>query len=327
MSVHLLNIGILSLRSEGKKAAGRYRPRVPPTFAAALGQGFRAAAREPWLVPVGAVVAWGRRAALWPALAVLAAVLGRAAASAMAKAPLDPTAPFRGALVALASPRLDALVAGLALAGVLLGAALRVAWLSGALPTLGLALSGAPRAPRFAAGVAYGLPRVLAAAVLGLAAEIAAGGFGAALAIAALRVAAGSPRSGAAPIAAACALALVLALFVPLVASVAADVAVARAALRGEGPARAFAGAVRRLLVRPGSLVLAGIAFALVGIAARLSVEGLGGAMLGFAVGAPAALLLGPELMLGALTAFVASALDVWWLATVASFACGGSPD
>ncbi|HEY6001792.1 MAG TPA: hypothetical protein VIV57_02880, partial [Anaeromyxobacter sp.] len=81
------------------------------------------------------------------------------------------------------------------------------------------------------------------------------------------------------------------------------------------------------LLARPGSLVLAGLAFALAGVAARLSVEGLGGAMLGFARGAPASLLLGPQLMLGALAAFAAAALDVWWLATVASFACGGGSD
>lgn len=301
---------------------------MPPTFAAALGQGFRAAAREAWLVPVGAVVAAVRRAALWPAFAVLAAVVVRAAAAELRQSPLDLAAPFRGALVALGSPRLEALVAGLALAGLLLGAALRVAWLSGALPALGLALSGAPRAPRFASGVAYGLARVLAAALLGLAAEIASAAFGATLAIAALRTAARLARTGAGPaIAAACALALALAVAVPFVASVASDAAVARAAVRGEGPARAFAGAVRRLLARPGSLVLAGIAFALAGVAARLSVEGLGGAMLGFASDAPPSLLFGPELMLGALAAFVAAALDVWWLATVAAFACGGSGD
>jgi hypothetical protein len=304
---------------------------VPPTFAAALGQGVRAAAREAWLVPVGAVVAAVRRAALWPAFAVLGTVLLRAAVSALAEAPLDPAAPFRGALVALASTRLEALVAGLALAGVLLGAALRVAWLSGAIPALGLALAGAPRAPRFAAGVAYGLPRVLAAAALGVAAEIGAGAFGVTLAVAALRTAARLPETGAvhavSAVAAACALALVLALAVPIVASVAADAAVARAALRGEGPARAFAGAVRRLLARPGSLVLGGLAFALAGVAARLSVEAMGGAMLGFASGAPPSLLFGPQLMLGALAAFAAAALDVWWLATVASFACGGGRD
>jgi hypothetical protein len=301
---------------------------VPPRFAAAVGQGLRAALREAWLVPVGAVVSFARRAALWPAFAVLGAVVLRAAASSLAASPLDPVAPVRGALLALASPRLEALVLGLALAGALLAAALRVAWLSGALPTLGLALSGAPRAPRFATGIAYGLPRVLAAAVLGLVAETGAAAFAATLGIAALGTAARLPRTGAGPaVAAACSFALVLATAVLVLASVAADAAVARAALRGEGPARALAGAVRRLLARPGSLVLAALVFAAAGVVAGLSVEGVGGAILGFARGVSPSLLVGPNLMLRALAALVAAALDVWWLATVASLVCGGNAD
>jgi hypothetical protein len=321
----VLNIGILALRSEGKKAVARYRPPVPPTFASAVGQGFRAAAREAWLVPVGAVVAAARRLAPWPALAVVAAAVLRAAAAAARAAPLDPAAVAGSALAALASPRVQALAAGLALAGLLLSAALRVAWLSGALPTLGHALSRAPRAPRFAAGVAYGTPRVLAAALLGLAAEAGAGGFAVTLAIAALEVAARLPRGAARPaIAAACALVLVIAAAAAVLASAAADAAIARAAILGEGPARAFAGAARRLLARPASLALAVLAFAAAGALAPLSVQSLGGAVLGFARGAPGAVLLGPNLMIGAVAALVAAAVDVWWLATIGALACGG---
>jgi hypothetical protein len=329
-----LNVGILPLCSEGKDSDGPLpSPPVPPTFAAAVGQGLRAAVREAWLVPVGAVLGVARRAALWPAFAVLAAVVLRAAVSSLVPAtPLDPAAPLRGALggalLALASPRLHALLAGLALSGALLGAAVRVAWLSGALPTLGLALSGAPRAPRFASGVAYGLPRVLAAASLGLVAELGAAAFAGTLALAALRVATRLPRAGAAPaIAAACALVLVIAAAAPIVAGAAADAAVARAALRGEGAARAFAGAVRRLVARPGSFVLAALGFTVAAFVAPLSLEGVGSAVLGFAGDAPAALLAGPHLMLRALAALVAAALDVWWLATVAALACGGDGD
>jgi hypothetical protein len=298
---------------------------VPPTFASAVGQGFRAAAREAWLVPVGAVVGLARRFAFWPALAVVAAAVLRGAAPGPGAAPLDPAALVGGALRALASPRLHALAAGLALAGLLLSAALRIAWLSGALPTLGLALSRAPRAPRFAAGVAYGAPRVLTAALLGLVAEAGAGGFGVTLAIAALAAAARLPRGAAGPaVAAACALALVLAAAAPVVASAAADAAVARAAVLGEGPARAFAGATRRLLARPASLVVAALVFALAAALAPLSVQGLGGAVLGFARGVPSVVLIGPNLMIGALAAGVAAAVDVWWLATIAALACGG---
>jgi hypothetical protein len=326
MSGHLLNIGILCRRSEGKKPRGRYRPRVPPTFASAVGQGLRAGLREAWLVPVGAVVGVARRFALWPALAVAVAAVLRAAAAGLRAAPLDPAAPVGSALLALASPRLHALLAGLALAGLLLSGALRVAWLSGALPTLGLALSRAPPAPRFAAGVAYGTPRVLAAALLGLAAEAGAAGFGVALALAAVRVASRLPRGGAGiAVAAACALALALAAAAPVVASAAADAAIARAAIRGEGPARAFAGAARRLLARPGSIVLAALAFGLAAALAPLSVEGLGNAILGFARGAPAAVLVGPNAVVGALAAGAAAAVDVWWLATIAALSCGGA--
>ncbi|HET7826055.1 MAG TPA: hypothetical protein VFK90_12020 [Anaeromyxobacter sp.] len=302
---------------------------MPPTFASAAGQAFRAAAHEAWLVPIGAVVGVARRLALWPALAVLAAAVVRAVLAALRASPFDPTSAARGALLALASPRVQAAAAGLALAGVLLSGALRVAWVAGALPALGLALSGAPRAPRFAAGVAYGTPRVLATALLGLAAEAGAFGFSVTLAVAAVEAAARLPRGAAGPaVAAACALALVLAAAAPLLASAASDAAVARAAIGGEGPARAFAGAARRLLARPASLVLAALAFGLAGVLAPLSVEGVGGVVLGFAQGVPRAVLVGPNLMVGGLAALAAAAVDVWWLATIAALACGGSdPD
>jgi hypothetical protein len=301
---------------------------VPPTFAAAAGQGFRAALREAWLVPVGALVAGARRLAFWPAAAVLALIVVRAARAAAAETPFDPWAPLRGALVALGSTRVDALVMGLALAGLLVAMALRVAWVAGAVPTLGLALSGAPRAPRFAAGVAYRLPAVLAAAVVALLAEVAAIGFGATMALAALRVAGGitSGVGGAMLLAGACAFALTLSVAVPLVTGVVADVAVARAALRGEGPARAFAASARRLARRPATFAFGGLVVLAAGAIAPLSIQGLGSVMLGFARGVPPSLLAGPNLMLAALAVGVAAAVDVWWLATVASLAESGEP-
>ena len=300
---------------------------MPPTFAVAVGQGLLAVTRELWLVPAGALVAAMRRAAAWPALAVLGAVVVRAALAAAAAHPGDPTAPAGGVLVALESPRVGALVLGLALAGALLAGALRVAWLSGALPTLGPALAGAPRSPRFAAGIAYGLPSVLAAAALGLAAEAGAALFGLTLVLAVLRVAARvfvAPLPAPALVAAAGALALTLAAAAPLAAGALTDAAVARAALLGEGPSRAFAGALRRFLARPGAFLLSAGVFAAAGALGPLSIEGLGGAVLGFARGVGPLLLFGPDLMVGALALGVAAAVDLWWLGAVASLACGG---
>jgi hypothetical protein len=323
MGDHLLNIGILTRRSEGKKADARYRRRVPPSLASALGLGFRAVAREGWLVPAGAAVAAARRAALWPAWAVLWAVLVRAALLAFRAHPLDPGAPLGGALAALASPRLLGLVAGLWLSGALLGAALRVAWLSGVLATLGGAMAGAP-GPRFAAAAAWGFPRVLAAAALALVADLAGGLFGWTLMLGALAVSVhAAGQGGGILLAAAVALALTLALAVPVALGALGDAAVARAALRAEGPGAAFAAAVRRLLARPGTFVLAAFGFALAASIAPASVEALAGAATGFARGADPVVLLGPHLVVAAVALLVAAALDLLRLGTFAALACG----
>lgn len=289
-----------------------------------MAQGFRAVAREPWLAALGALVAGVRRAALWPAWVVLGGVLARTAVASFSAHPLDPAAFAGGILAALGSPRLLALVLGLWLAGALAGAALRVGWLSGALPTLGAALAGLPPGPRFAAGLVHGFPRVLAAAALGLAADVGASAFSATLAIAAL--AATVPGAGGPPswlLAAAAAFALTLAVAVPVAMGGLADAAVARAALRGEGPGVAFAGAVRRFLLRPGAFVLAALAFGAAAALAPLSVETAGRLALGFGRAAGPLVLLGPHLMLAVAALAVAAAIDLWWLGTIAALACG----
>jgi hypothetical protein len=298
---------------------------VPPSLPAALGLGLRALLREPWLVPVGAVVAGVRRAAVWPALAVLWIVLSRAALGALAERPLDPAAPFEAAMAALRAPRLVALVAGLWLAGALLAAALRVAWLAGALPTLGGAMAGAAGTPRFARGVAFGFPAVLATAALALAAETAAALFSATLVLAALRVTAhAAGAGGGAALAAAVALAGAVAAAVPVAVGAVSDAAVARAALRLEGPGRAFAASTRRFLARPGTFVLAALALGLAAAAGPAAVEAAGGVATAFAGDAPPLVLLGPNLMLAAGALAVAAALDLLWLATVSALACAG---
>jgi hypothetical protein len=100
-----------------------------------------------------------------------------------------------------------------------------------------------------------------------------------------------------------------------------ADAAVARAALRGEGPACAFAAGASRFLARPGTFVLAALAFGIVGSLAPVAIETGGGLLTGFAEGSAAALALGPNLMLALLATVVAAGLDLAWLGTVAALA------
>src|SRR5207244_2550419 len=113
---------------------------------------------------------------------------------ALAESPLDLyAAAERGLQVALA-PRPAAIAAGLGLAGALLGGALRVAYLAGALPTLGRRI-GADAGPAFATGMTFRFPRVLGAALLGLFAQVAALLFASTLAVATVLVSIGASGS------------------------------------------------------------------------------------------------------------------------------------
>ncbi|ACG73376.1 conserved hypothetical protein [Anaeromyxobacter sp. K] len=298
---------------------------MPPTLGSALSLGVRALFREAWLVAPGLAVAGLRRALGWPALAFAWAILAEAAFQTARAAPLDPFAPVRGMAAVAGAPRALAIAGGLWLAGRVAGALLRVAWLAGALPALGAAMGGERGGPdRFAAGVAYRLPRVLATALLGLVAELSGGLFAAALALGTARLAGagegGGPR--AAPLAAAAALALTLAVAVPVALSVAVDAAVARAALLDEPAGAAFAGAARRLLARPGTFVLAALAFGLAGALAPALVEGLGGALPGAVAAGPGLAVAGATVMLAVAAAGVSAAVDLAWLGTVAALAC-----
>jgi len=297
-------------------------PRVPPSLFPALGLGLRALGREPWLLAVGVLVALARRAALWPAWAVAWVLLLRAALVALRRNPLDPIAPVEGVLAAFGAPRFLALVGGLWLAGAALGAVLRVAYLAGALPTLGGAMARAP-GPRFAAGVAFGFPRVLGAAALGLVLDVSGGIFGLTLAFEGARITAHASQRGGSPLlAAAVALALTLAVAVPLALSVVTDAAVARAAVRAEGPGTAFAASAARFLARPGTFLLGALVFGFVGAFAPGVVAAAGGLVTGFAQQVNPLVLLGPNLMMALVAALIAAAIDLAWLGTVAALAC-----
>ena len=301
-----------------------YRAAVPAaTLGGAIALGGRAVARNAWLLAAALAVAAGRALALVPAGAVTFALLAKGAAlgAGQAAVPMQaPAAALEGALAVAASPRFLLVVAGLWAAGALLAALLRVAWLAGALPTLGASLAGVDPRARFAAGIAWGFPRVLGAAALGWALELAGGGFGLTLAAAVLR----APAHGGAAtllVAVARAGALTLAVAVPVALAVVADGALARAAVRGDGPVRAVAAAGARFLARPGALVGGAITFGILGAAVALGLQAAGGIATGFAVGQPA-LLVGPDLMIAVATAVAGSAVELWWLATVAVLVC-----
>ncbi|HSM93118.1 MAG TPA: hypothetical protein VLT47_09535 [Anaeromyxobacteraceae bacterium] len=285
--------------------------------------GSRAAAREAWLLPVSALLSVLRTAATAPALAVALVLPVQGAIAGARHRPISLFAPVEGALAVIGSGRYRALVAGLLLAGIALGGLVRVIFLAGALPTLGASLAGADATRRFAPGVVWGLPRQLATWLLAALAELGAAGFLAAGATAAVLVAGEGVRS---PFLAAALGAAVLTVGLGglVAARVVGDVAAARAAILGEGAARAFSGAARRLLSQPGPFLLGGLAAAFAGAAATSVLgpaEGVLGAVAGHLQGA---VLVGPRLILASFATLIAAAVDLAWLGTAAALACAG---
>jgi len=301
-------------------------PRVAaPTSLQAIAMGARAVRRSPWLAAPGALVGFMRWALWWPA-PLFALGIARAGLEArLSQGAEGAGAAMSGALRALTAPRSLAILAGLWLAGLLAGGALRVAWLAGALPTLGgtLACEGAPR-PRFAEGLAYGFGPLLGTALAGFALESAAQLV--ALAGVAAVVAVGLHRTGGSAgvaLAGLGAFALTVAVVLPLGAALVADAALARTALAGDAPLLAMRRAGGRVLLRPGAFLFSSLAVWLAGLAIAGSVEAVGAAALGVTQGAPALLVAGPRLMASALAATLAAMVELWRVATVAALACG----
>jgi hypothetical protein len=290
--------------------------------------GVRAAAQEGWLLPVSAVVAFIRSAAIVPALAVGIALPLEGAALAMRLRPLSITAPFEGALAVATSVRYVAIIGALALAGGALAGLLRVVFLAGALPTLGARLAG-DRSPRcFAPGVAWGLPRQLGTWILGALAEVAAVGYLIAMLLGTLQAGAGSLRMVHPVLFAALgALGLTTGLTGLVVARVLGDAAAARAAILGEGPGEAFAGAVRRYLARPGGFTLGGLAFALATVAVGSILQPASAILGQLAERLDVALAVGPQLMLAVLAALAGAAVELGWLGSVSALACAEVDD
>jgi hypothetical protein len=296
---------------------------VGPPLGRSIAIGIRAAAREPWLVPVSAVLGLLRTATLIPAAAVATVLPLEGAHRAAQLRPFSLTAPLEGALAVVGSHRYALLVGALWLAGAVLSGALRVLFLSGALPTLGARIAGEPHPRRFAAGVAFGFARQLATAALAALAEGAAAGYFLVAFIAVPQVA-GSTLATDHPVAVAVAGALFLTMGVGgvLVARVLGDAAAARTAILGERPARAFAGAVRRLGGRPGGFLLGGMAALVAGMAATAFLQPFGAVLASLGDRLDPQLVAGPRLMLGLLAVLASAAVDLGWLSTVGVLAC-----
>lgn len=294
-----------------------------PTVSAALGLGWRAAVRNAWLAPVGLLAALARTALTAPALALAVWIMREAAEIHLRRDPRIGAA-SDAALDALTSPRGAALVLGLWAAGAVLAWAVRVAWLSGALPTLGRTLAGAEGGdPLFARGVAYGLPRLMGTAALTWLVEMLGAAVSWSVAFASLLITVQARDRGAGVGAAAVvALALTCAVAVPLLLSAVADAALGRAALLGEDPGRALGRAALRVARRPAAFLLAGLLVALFGAVAAGTIQGVATAATGFARARAAWLMLGPDMVVAVAAALAAAWVELWRLGTVATLAC-----
>jgi hypothetical protein len=292
------------------------------TWGEAMRLGLAGLGRERWLVAAGLLTSLLRRALGLPALLVGLLLLLRGAWQAHQLAPWSGEAPSLGAGFVASQPRVVALVVGLSACAGLLGWLLRVAFLAGALPTLGGAMGAeAGRQPRFAGGMAWGFAHLLPTAALGLALEwtgqlILVGSLFGAWQV--TQVAAGSGRVA---LAAAVAGMLVLALLATLLTAAVADTALVRTAVRGDGPVEALVQAAGRVLARPAAYLLASLAFTTLSVVATLVVQSVAGVASGLLANAPGVTTLGPSLMLGALALTVAAALELWWLASLTALA------
>jgi hypothetical protein len=284
--------------------------------------GGRAAWRSAWLAAPALVVALSRTALVWAA-PVAAIAIARGGGLARMAAGSGARGAVSGALVALAAPRTVAIVAGLFFSGQLLAAALRTAYLAGALPVIGARLALAPAERRFARGVGFGFARLLGTALLALALDLVAQLLAlawvvGALAITAQRLRGGHPFAPAALVAGACLAAVLALVAVPL----AGDAALARAALAGDAPARALWEGAIRVARRPAAFLALALALAVVSLSVAATLQGTSAALLAVTRGAPV-LAAGPQLMAAAIAAAIAALVDLWRLGAIAVLACG----
>jgi hypothetical protein len=289
----------------------------------ALAMGARASGRSSWLIAPGLLVAFLRTALGWPLPFFALAIAGAGVSSRLQGPSLQPVAIVASAIEALTAPRSFFILAGLWVAGILIAAVLRVAWMAGALPALGAHLTRTPRPESgFATGVAFGFAPMLGTAALGLVVELTAQLYAwcvyLSAAIVALRGGGGQPTLAGLLAAAA----ITTAVAAPIFASLVADAALARNALAGDAPTRALLVGARRVVLRPGAFVLAAFVLGVAGVVILGTAETMETAVLGVAGGAPYWLALGPRLMATTIAVALATLLELWRLGTIAALAC-----
>jgi len=280
--------------------------------------------REAWLPTLGMAVTLARGVLSLPAITFAGAVSWLALRGSVAGG-ADPGEALSNAVGVWHSPRARSIALGLWLAGWLLWGALRVAWISGALPTLARVLSGRrDDPPAFAAGVAYRFERVLLAGLAALLLDLVGQAMlvGSALGAFALAPAARS-SSGAAHVAVVVAMAMASSAFLAASLAVVGDAAVARAAIAGDGPGRALLGAVLSFLRRPSAFVAAWLGVWVAALLAAGSLQSLFSLLASFARRGPPAYLIAPQVMLAALSALLAAAAELWRLGAVGVLALG----
>jgi hypothetical protein len=108
--------------------------------------------------------------------------------------------------------------------------------------------------------------------------------------------------------------------------SILGDTAVARAALSGEGPARALARSAAALVRRPAAFLAATLGVIVATAIAVGSVQGAFGALAGSLGRAPRLLLAAPQVLVWALVALVAAAAELWRLSTLGTLALSTYP-
>jgi hypothetical protein len=119
--------------------------------------------------------------------------------------------------------------------------------------------------------------------------------------------------------------ALTAAALAKVAAGAIADSTLARAALRGEGPARALARAAARFAGRPAAFLAVALAAGLADLVLGWSAKALGALAAGAGSTQPL-VLLGPQLMAWTLAALAAAAVELWRLASTAVLACHATP-
>ncbi|MBI5066655.1 MAG: hypothetical protein HZB56_00330 [Deltaproteobacteria bacterium] len=295
---------------------------APPTVIQALRLSARAVAGSLWLAALALGLAAALAAAWLPVQLFPGAILARGVA-ASGHAPGEA---LEAGLAALLAPRALLTAAGLGLVALLLQGALRVLWLGGVLATLGEELSGR-RWPAFASGAVRTYPRLLCTWLMGLLAEALALGTALGIGWSAVALAVRLEGRGGPLLALAGAGAATAAVMLPVAVGLLADAALARAALRGEGPLEAFGAALVRFGARPSAFLAVALAVGAAALVVGGSAQIAGQVVINLvAARLPPVLLVVPQLAFGAVGAMVGALFELWRLGAVAALACHLQP-